>query len=197
MIRKLANNLQNMSYVPSPSKRIYIPKANGKKRGLAIANYEDKIVQLGMKKIIEAIYEPKFLECMYGFRPKRGCHDALKTINRNIENGKVSYVLDADIKGFFDHVDHKWLIKCVEQHIKDNRIIRMIKRFLKAGIIEKLQKVETTEGIPQGSILSPVLANIYMHYVLALWFEKKIKANLKGECYITIYADDCAYCFSI
>lgn len=194
-IRKLANNLQNMSYVPSPSKRIYIPKANGKKRGLAIANYEDKIVQLGMKKIIEAIYEPKFLECMYGFRPKRGCHDALKAINRNIENGKVSYVLDADIKGFFDHVDHKWLIKCVEQHIKDNRIIRMIKRFLKAGIIEKLQKVETTEGIPQGSILSPVLANIYMHYVLALWFEKKIKANIKGECYITIYADDCAYCF--
>ena len=105
MIRKLANNLQNMSYVPSPSKRIYIPKANGKKRGLAIANYEDKIVQLGMKKIIEAIHEPKFLECMYGFRPKRGCHDALKTINRNIENGKVSYVLDADIKGFFDHVE--------------------------------------------------------------------------------------------
>ena len=194
-IRKLANNLQNMSYVPSPSKRIYIPKANGKMRGLAIANYEDKIVQLGMKKIIEAIYEPKFLECMYGFRPKRGCHDALKAINRNIENGKVSYVIDADIKGFFDHVDHKWLIKCVEQHIKDTRIIRMIKRFLKAGIIEKLQKVETTEGTLQGSILSPVLANIYMHYVLALWFKKKIKANLKGECYITIYADDCAYCF--
>lgn len=191
-IRKLANNLQNMSYVPSPAKRIYIPKANGKMRGLAIANYEDKIVQLGIKKIIEAIYEPKFLECMHGFRLKRGCHDALKAINRNIENGKVSYVLNADIKGFFDHVDHKWLIKCVEQHIKDTRIIRMIKRFLKAGIIEKLQKVETTEGTPQDSILSPVLANIYMHYVLALWFEKKIKANLKGECYITIYADDCA-----
>lgn len=97
--------------------------------------------------------------------------------------------------GFFDHVDHEWLIRCVEQHIKDTRIIRMIKRFLKVGIIENMQKIETREGTPQGSILSPVLANIYMHYVLALWFEKKIKPNLKGESYITIYADDCAYCF--
>lgn len=194
-IKKLAKELQNMSYVPAPAKRVYIPKANGKMRGLAIANYEDKIVQLGMKKIIEAIYEPKFLEYMYGFRANRGCHDALKAISRNIENGKVSYVVDADIKGFFDHVDHKWLIRCVEQHIKDPRIIRMIKRFLKAGIIENTQKIETTEGTPQGSILSPVLANIYMHYVLALWFEKKIKLNLNGESYITIYADDCAYCF--
>lgn len=194
-IKKLANNLQSMSYVPSPAKRIYIPKSNGKMRGLAIANYEDKIVQLGMKKIIEAIYEPKFLNCMYGFRPNRCCHDALKAINSNIENGKVSYVVDADIKGFFDHVNHKWLIRCVEQHIKDQRIIRMIKRFLKAGIIEQKEKIKTTEGTPQGSILSPVLANIYMHYVLGLWFEKKIKTNFKGESYITIYADDCVYCF--
>lgn len=99
-IKRLAKEIQNMSYVPTPAKRVYIPKANGKMRGLAIANYEDKIVQLGMKKIIEAIYEPKFLDCMYGFRPHRGCHDALKAINRNIENGKVSYVVDADIKRF-------------------------------------------------------------------------------------------------
>lgn len=99
-IKKLAEELQNMSYVPTPAKRVYIPKANGKIRGLAIANYEDKIVQLGMKKIIEAIYEPKFLNFMYGFRPHKGCHDALKAISRNIENGKVSYVVDADIKRF-------------------------------------------------------------------------------------------------
>ena len=148
-IRNLTKELQNMSYIPSPAKRVYIPKANGKMRGLAIANYEDKIVQLALKKIIEAIYEPKFLDCMYGFRPHRGCHDALKALNRNIENGRVNYVVDADIKGFFDHVDHKWLIRCVEQHIKDPRIIRMVKRFLKSGIVEKTIKIEINEGTPQ------------------------------------------------
>ena len=194
-IKNLAKELQNMSFVPSPAKRVYIPKANGKMRGLAIANYEDKIVQLGMKKIIEAIYEPKFLNCMYGFRPHKGCHDALKALNKNIENGKVSYVVDADIKGFFDHIDHEWLIRCILQHIKDPRIIKMVRRFLKAGIIEKTIKIETNEGTPQGSILSPVLANIYMHYVLSLWFEKKIKPNMRGEAYITIYADDYVCCF--
>lgn len=194
-IKNLAKELQNMSYVPSPAKRVYIPKANGKMRGLAIANYEDKIVQLGMKKIIEAIFEPKFPNCMYGFRPNKSCHDALKALNRNIENGKVSYIVDADIKGYFDHVDHEWLIRCVEQHIKDPRVIRMIKRFLKAGIIEKTAKIDTTEGTPQGSILSPVLANIYMYYVIALWFEKKVKLKFKGESYVTIYADDTVFCF--
>ena len=194
-IKELAKEIQNMSFVPSPAKRIYIPKINGKLRGLAIANYEDKIVQLAMKKIIEAIYEPKFPNCMFGFRPHKSCHDALKALNRNIENGKVSYIVDADIKGYFDHIDHNWLIRCVEQHIKDPRIIRMIKRFLKAGIVEKTQRIETKEGTPQGSILSPILANIYMYYVIALWFEKKITPNFKGESYVTIYADDTVFCF--
>lgn len=148
-IKELAKELQNMSFIPSPAKRVYIPKANGKVRGLAIANYEDKIVQLAMKKIIDAIFEAKFPNCMYGFRPRRGCHNALKALNRDIESGKVSYIVDADIKGYFDHIDHEWLIRCVEQHIKDQRIVRMIKRFLKAGIIEKTEKIETTEGTPQ------------------------------------------------
>ena len=194
-IEQLVKELQSMAYKPSPAKRVYIPKANGKMRGLAIANYEDKIVQLALKKIIEAIFEPKFPECMYGFRPNKGCHDALRMLNNIIETKKISYIVDADIKGFFDHVDHEWLIKCVEQHIKDPRIIRLIKRFLRAGIIEKTEFEETTEGTPQGSILSPILANIYMYYILALWFERKVKKNLKGECYITIYADDFVCCF--
>lgn len=194
-IERLEKELQNMKYVPSPAKRVYIPKANGKTRGLAIANYEDKIVQLAMKKIIEAVFEPKLPKCMYGFRANKSCHDALKDLNRNIEHGKVSYVADADIKGFFDHVNHEWLIKCVEQHIRDPRVIRMIKRFLKAGVVEKTVKIETEEGTPQGSILSPILANIYMYYVLALWFEKKIQTNFKGESYITVYADDFVCCF--
>ena len=148
-IEQLEKELQNMSYKPSPAKRVYIPKANGKMRGLAIAVYEDKIVQMALKKIIEAIYEPKLSESMYGFRPNKNCHDALKRLNQIIENNKISYVVDADIKGFFDNVDWKWLIKCVEQHIKDPRIIRLIKRFLRAGIIEGTEYVETTEGTPQ------------------------------------------------
>lgn len=147
-IEQLAEELQSMKYIPSPAKRVYIPKANGKMRGLAIANYEDKIVQLGMKKIIEAIFEVKLSQNMYGFRPNKNCHDALKALNKNLYR-KVRYVVDADIKGFFDHVDHKWLIKCVEQHIKDPRMIRMIKRFLKAGIIDKNKFEETNEGTPQ------------------------------------------------
>ena len=194
-IEQLEKELQRMSYKPAPAKRVNIPKANGKIRGLAIANYEDKIVQLALKKIIEAIYEPKFTENMYGFRPNKSCHDALKELSLIIERKKVNYVVDADIKGYFDHVDHEWLIKCVEQHIKDPRIIRLIKRFLKAGIVEKTKIKETTEGTPQGSILSPVLANIYMYYVIALWFEKKIKPNMRGEAYIIIYADDIVCCF--
>ena len=194
-LHQLEKEIQNMSYKPAPAKRVYIPKANGKLRGLAIAQYEDKIVQLAVKKIIEAIYEPKFLDCMYGFRPNKSCHQALKALNQNIERGRVNYVVDADIKGFFDNVDHKWLMKCIEQHIKDTRMIRLIKRFLKAGIIEEGKFITTNQGTPQGSILSPVLANIYMHYVLALWFEKKIKPNFKGESYITIYADDYVCCF--
>lgn len=194
-IEDLVNRLKNKAFKPCPAKRVYIPKANGKMRGLAIATYEDKIVQLAIKKIVEAIYEPKFLDCMYGFRPNKSCHNAIKALNHNIEKGKVSYIVDADIKGFFDNVNHKWLIKCIEQHIKDTNIIRLIKRFLKAGIIENKRYYGTNEGTPQGSILSPILANIYMHYVLTLWFEKKVKANFKGECYITVYADDFVCCF--
>ena len=150
---------------------------------------------MALKKIIEAIYEPKLPNCMYGFRPNRSCHDALKRINQIIEGNRISYVVDADIKGYFDHIDWNWLIKCVEQHIKDPRIIRLIKRFLKAGIIEGTEYIEITEGTPQGSILSPILANIYMYYVLVLWFEKKIQKNCQGESYIIVYADDFICCF--
>lgn len=194
-IEQLERELQSMRYKPSPAKRVYIPKANGKMRGLAIAIYEDKIVQMALKKIIEAIYEPKLPNCMYGFRPNRSCHDALKRINQIIEGNRISYVVDADIKGYFDHIDWNWLIKCVEQHIKDPRIIRLIRRFLKAGIIEGTEYIEITEGTPQGSILSPILANIYMYYVLVLWFEKKIQKNCQGESYIIVYADDFICCF--
>ena len=194
-IENLVTRLKNKSFKPCPAKRVYIPKTNGKKRGLAIATYEDKIVQLALKKIVEAIYEPKFLNCMYGFRPNKSCHDAIKALNYNIERKRVSYVIDADIKGFFDNVNHNWLIKCIKQHIKDTNIIKLIYKFLKAGIIENRRYYGTYAGTPQGSILSPVLANIYMHYILTLWFEKKVKKNFQGESYITVYADDFVCCF--
>ena len=139
-IKQLAKELRNKTYKPTPAKRVYIPKANGKMRG---------IVQLALKKILEAIFEPKFLECMYGFRPNKGCHNAIKDLTNTLYKGTCKYVVEADIKGFFDHISHKWLIKCIEQHIKDPRIIRLIKRFLKAGIIEETQHIETTKGTPQ------------------------------------------------
>lgn len=148
-IGDLVKRLKNKNFKPCPAKRVYIPKSNGKMRGLAIATYEDKIVQLALKKIVEAIYEPKFLDCMYGFRPNRSCHNAIKALNNNIEKGKISYIVDADIKGFFDNVNHEWLIKCVEQHIKDTNIIKLINKFLKVGIIENKRYYGTNKGTPQ------------------------------------------------
>ena len=194
-IDSLVTRLKNKAYRPMPSLRKYIPKGNGKVRPLGIACYEDKIVQLALKKIVEAVYEPKFLDCMYGFRPQRGCHDALKSLNRNIERGKVNYVLDADIKGFFNHVNHEWMMKIVEVHIKDPNINRLILKYLKAGIMEEGVYEDTKEGTAQGSNVSPVLSNMYMHYALTLWFHKVVKPQFKGECYITVYADDFVCCF--
>lgn len=200
-LRNLDENLDNLvlrlkskGYRPSPARKVKIPKANGKMRGLAIANFEDKIVQMAVKKLLEAIYEPKFTNNMFGFRPNKSCHDALKYLNQCIEKKYTNYILDADIKGYFDNINHEKLIACLEIHIKDNNLIRLIKRFLKAGIIENGKYEEGTEGTPQGSILSPILANIYMYYSIILWFEK-IKKQSKGYMEIINYADDMVICF--
>lgn len=193
-IDKLVNNLKNKSFRPSPARRVNIPKTNGKVRGLAIANFEDKIVQMALKKILEAIYEPKFTNNMFGFRPNKGCHKALRYLNECIIYNKVNYILDADIKGYFDNIDHNNLMKCLEKKIKDSNILRLIKKFLKAGILENGTYIKGDVGTPQGSILSPVLANIYMFYVLIAWFEK-IKKISKGYVEIINYADDMIICF--
>ncbi|MDD3361785.1 MAG: group II intron reverse transcriptase/maturase [Hespellia sp.] len=189
-IEDLVQRLKNKSFKPLPSLRVYIPKGNGKMRPLGIASYEDKIVQMEVKKVLEAVYEPRFLNCMYGFRPNRGCHEAVKEVYQRISYGKISYIVDADIKGFFDHINHDWMMRFLEWHIQDPNLLWLIKKYLKAGIMED-GKIETTEeGSAQGSVMSPILANIYMHNVLTLWFKFVVRKTLKGDCFLVNFADD-------
>lgn len=194
-LKSIVERLKNKGYKPSPSRKVNIPKANGKMRGLAITNFEDKIVQLAITKIVEAIYEPKLENNMFGFRPNRSCHDCLRYIKGCIEKRNTNYVLDADIHGYFDNINHERLMTCIEMHIKDKNLLRLIRRFLKAGILENGEYTKGEIGTPQGSILSPMLANIYMHYVLIKWFNVKIKPKARGYMEIVNYADDLVICF--
>ena len=189
-IENLIERMKKFSYKPKPVRRTYIPKANGKLRPLGIPAYEDKLVQGVMANILNEIYECKFLECSYGFRPNRNCHQALREINQRIMVNKVNYILDCDIKGFFDNVNHKWLMKFLENDIKDKNFLRYINRFLISGYMEDMKYHETDKGTPQGGLISPILANVYLHYVLDLFFEKYVKPRLKGEAYLVRYADD-------
>ena len=195
--KQLDENLNNLlirmkakRYKPQPAKRVYIPKNEHEKRPLGLPALEDKIVQKGISRVLEAIYEVDFLNCSYGFRPERNCHQAIDAVDKTIMTKPINYVIEADIKGYFDNVSHEWMMEFLKVRIKDPSLLLLIRRFLKAGYFEAGKIVATEQGTPQGGNLSPMLSNIFLHYVLDLWFEKKVKLQVRGYCRLVRYADD-------
>jgi RNA-directed DNA polymerase len=194
---RLEDNLQDLhrrlrqgAYRAKPSRRVYIPKVDGRLRPLGIAALEDKLVQRATAEVLNAICEEDFLGFSYGFRPGRGQHDALDALWTAIMRKRVGFVLDADIRGFFDTINHGWLMKFIEHRIADKRILRLIRKWLSAGVMEAGRWTASEEGTPQGATISPLLANLYLHYVLDLWVQQWRKRNARGEVIITRWADD-------
>ena len=192
----LLSRMKREAYRPNPARRTYIPKAGSNKmRPLGISSYEDKLVENAIAQILTPIYEQKFIAASYGFRPHRNCHMAVKEVIEMVQYRKTNYVVEADIRGFFDNVNHEWLIRMLEHDIADRKFLNIVRKFLEAGVMENGKYLDSEKGTPQGNGASPVLANVYLHYVLDLWFEKIVRNRMKGQCYLIRYADDFVCCF--
>ena len=195
-LRDLSDRLKRMGYRPGPRRRSYIPKpGSAKGRPLGISNFEDKIVEQATKRTLEPIYEAVFEDSSYGYRPGRNQHQCLDALGRTIQQKKVNQVVEADVKSFFDSVNHEWMVKFLRHRIGDERVIRLIIRMLKSSIMEGGLVRAVEAGTPQGSMISPLLSNIYLHYVLDLWFSKRASRQSRGEAYYFRFADDFLACF--
>ena len=189
-LQDLSARLERGAYRAKPVKRVYIPKSDGRERPIGITALEDKIVQRATVEVLNAVYETDFLGFSYGFRPKRGTHNALDAVTVGIETKNVNWVLDADIRGFFDRISHESLIRFIEHRIGDKRVIRHIKKWLNAGVMEDGLWTASEEGVPQGGSICPLLANIYLHYALDQWVQQWRKRNATGDVIFVRYADD-------
>jgi len=189
-VHELHREIQSGAYRAKPSRRVYIPKNDGRLRPLGIAALEEKVVQMAVSTVLNAIYEQDFLGFSYGFRQGRGQHDALDALWVGIDKRKINWILDADIRSFYDEIDHEWMLRFLGHRVGDRRLIRLIHKWLKAGTIEDGRRVASTRGTPQGSVISPVLSNIYLHYALDLWVQQWRTRNAKGDVIIVRYADD-------
>lgn len=195
----LVDRLKRNAYKAKTIKRFMIPKGNGKLRALGLPCLEDKVLQVGVARLLTPIYESDFLDFSQGYRPNRSAKVASHKLAVNLQKGKFGYVVEADIKGFFDNIDHDWMIKMLEHRINDRKIINLIKKWLKAGILDTNgMTINPATGTPQGGVISPILANVYLHYALDLWFEKIVKPNCSGQATMIRYADDfvCAFQYS-
>lgn len=189
-LRDLCDRVHSGRYRPLPVRRVYIPKPDGGRRPLGVPALEDKIVQSAVAEVLSAIYEVDFLGFSYGFRPRRSAHGALDALQTALMTQKVDWVLDADIRSFFDSVDHEWLLRMVSHRIADRRILRLIGQWLRAGILESGEWQEMRAGTPQGAGISPLLANIYLHYVFDLWVQRWRRTQTKGQIAVVRYCDD-------
>lgn len=189
-LEALHERMKAGKYRHQPIRRVYIPKENGKQRPIGVSCTEDKVVQQAVREVLETIYEQDFLECSHGFRPRRRAHDAMRAIDGMVMSGKVNWVLEADIQAFFDSLDRKKLMEMVSRRVADSRLLQLVGKCIHVGILDGETYAEPEEGTAQGSVISPLLGNIYLHYVLDVWFEEEVRPRLRGYAQLVRYADD-------